>query len=146
VVLSALELVSGHLRRATERFSTTLEEGLPRVRGNAQRLEQVIVNLLLNACQSLPDRRCAIRVSSRSSGDGREVMVEVRDEGAGISPDVLGRLAEPFFTTRQSSGGTGLGLYVSRKIVEEHGGTLVLESEPGRGTKAVVTLPAGEPT
>ena len=72
-------------------------------------------------------------------------MVEVQDEGIGISPEDLGRLAEPFFTTRQSSGGTGLGLYVSRRIVEEHGGTLTLESEPGRGTRAVVCLPAGGP-
>jgi polar amino acid transport system substrate-binding protein len=143
VVLSAIELVSGHLRRATERFSTTLEEGLPCVRGNAQRLEQVIVNLLLNACQSLTDHRCAIRVSSRGAEAGRKVMVEVQDEGVGIAPEDLGRLAEPFFTTRRGSGGTGLGLYVSRRIVEEHGGTLTLESEPGCGTRAVVCLPAG---
>ncbi len=143
VVLSAIELVSGHLRRATERFSMALEEGLPCVRGNAQRLEQVIVNLLLNACQSLTDRRCVIRISSRSAEAGRKVMVEVQDEGIGIAPEHLGRVAEPFFTTRRSSGGTGLGLYVSRRIVEEHGGTLALESETGRGTRAVVCLPAG---
>ena len=70
-------------------------------------------------------------------------MVEVQDEGVGIAPEDLGRVAEPFFTTRRSSGGTGLGLYVSRRIVEEHGGTLALESETGRGTRAVVCLPAG---
>ena len=144
VVLGAVGLVSGHLHRATEQFSTALEDGLPRVWGNAQRLEQVIVNLLLNACQSLPDRQRAIRVSTRRAEVGRNVMLEVRDEGVGISPEDLGRLAEPFFTTRQSSGGTGLGLYVSRRIVEEHGGTLTLESQPGHGTTAVVSLPAGD--
>jgi signal transduction histidine kinase len=141
-VLSAIELVSGHLRRATERFSTALEEGLPCVRGNAQRLEQVIVNLILYACQSLTDRPCAIRVSSFSAGAGSKVMLEAQDEGTRIAPEDLDRVMEPFFTKRRISGGTGLGLYVSRRIVEEHRGTLELESEAGPGTRAVVCLSA----
>lgn len=70
-------------------------------------------------------------------------MVEVQDEGIGIAPEDLGKVAELFFTTRRNSGGTGLGLYVSRRIIEEHNGTLALESETGRGTRAVVYLPAG---
>jgi polar amino acid transport system substrate-binding protein len=142
VVKSAVDLVASHLRRATERFSVTVEENLPAVRGNAQRLEQVIVNLLLNACQAVTDRRRAIAVMGRLADGRAGVMVEVRDEGVGIPPDDLCRLAEPFFTTRRDAGGTGLGLYISRKIVEEHGGTLRIESTAGSGTRAILTLPA----
>jgi signal transduction histidine kinase/HAMP domain-containing protein len=142
VVRSAVELAASNLRRATERFSLQLSPDLPSVNGNPQRLEQVVINLLLNACQALPSRSRGISVATACAGDRRQVFVEVRDEGNGISADHLDRLGEPFLTTRRASGGTGLGLYVARTILAEHGGSLGFSSRPGKGTRATVTLPA----
>ena len=123
------------------RFEVDLAPGLPRVRGNAQRIEQVIVNLLLNACEALPDPGRAVRLSTRRDAARRAVVVEMRDEGVGIPPEHLPRLADPFFTTKRESGGTGLGLSVSAGIVKEHGGTLEFRSVPGAGTTASLVLP-----
>jgi PAS domain S-box-containing protein len=140
VIRASVDLVAGSIKRATDRFNLDLTESLPEVKGNSQRLEQVIINLLLNACQAISRRESGISVHSRLGGDGR-VMVEIRDEGAGIPAENLGKLAKPFFTTKRSIGGTGLGLYVSHAIVGEHGGLLDFSSKPGVGTVATISLP-----
>jgi polar amino acid transport system substrate-binding protein len=152
VVRAALRLVDPSIQKATHRFETSLAPGLPRVLGNAQRIEQVVVNLVLNACQALPSPDRAVRVTTRvGAGDdasprrGPWVQIVVEDEGVGIPADHLPRLADPFFTTKRDSGGTGLGLSVSAGIVKEHGGTLDFRSTPGAGTTVVLTLPAMEP-
>jgi polar amino acid transport system substrate-binding protein len=141
-VRNAVDLVGAYIRRATDHFTLKLHPGLPRTRGSAQRLEQVFINLILNSCQSLGGRDKAITVQSRPGGSGATVQVIVHDEGAGIPAEILPRVREAFFTTRQASGGTGLGLHVSQAIVTAHGGTLELTSTPGVGTTALVTLPA----
>jgi signal transduction histidine kinase len=141
-IRNAVDLVGAYIRRATDRFSLELHPGLPRTRGNAQRLEQVIINLILNACQSIGGRDKAIAVRSRPGETSATLRVIVCDEGAGIPAEILPRVREAFFTTRETSGGTGLGLYVSQAIVTAHGGTLELTSKPGVGTEATVTLPA----
>jgi polar amino acid transport system substrate-binding protein len=140
VARAALRLVGPAVRKATRRFETDLAAGLPRIRGNAQRIEQVIVNLLVNACEALPDPDR--RVSLRTRRDGANVVLEVRDEGVGIPAEHLSRIEEPFFTTKRERGGTGLGLSVSAGIVKEHGGSLVFTSAPGAGTTATLSLPA----
>jgi PAS domain S-box-containing protein len=140
-IRAAADLASSHIRLATERFSLELQPGLPAVRGNSRRLEQVIVNLLLNACQALPERSRSLSLRSSCSEDRSRIRIEVRDEGIGISNEDLDRLAEPFFTTKRAAGGSGLGLYVSRAIVAEHGGMLSFISRPGEGTVATISLP-----
>ncbi|MGA2615423.1 MAG: ATP-binding protein [Spirochaetia bacterium] len=139
---SAVDLVGAYIRRTTDHFTLELHSGLPRTRGSAQRLEQVFINLILNACQSLADREKAITVRSCPGATRATVRVIVSDEGGGISPEIMPRVREAFFTTREASGGTGLGLYVSEAIVSACGGTLDLVSQPGVGTQAIVTLPA----
>ncbi len=140
VVTAVVELAGHFVRGATRRFSVSLGQGLPPVRGDRVQLEQVVLNLLQNACQALPDREHGISVSTRYEG---EVLIEVADRGVGIAPADLARITEPFFTTRRDRGGTGLGLVVAQRIVAEHGGRLLFRSEPGRGTVATVALPAG---
>lgn len=142
VVRSAVELTGRQVRQATERFTLELEPDLPAVTGNAQRLEQVVINLILNACQALPDRGRAIAVRTAGARDRRQARLEVSDEGCGIPPEHLDRLQEPFFTTRRAAGGTGLGLFIVKTIVTEHGGTLDFSSQPGKGTRVTVSLPA----
>ncbi|ACG73309.1 histidine kinase [Anaeromyxobacter sp. K] len=141
VARTAARLVEALVKKSTERFEVALERGLPPVRGNPQRLEQVLVNLLVNACQALPDRSHGIRLRTFLDAGRGAVCVEVRDEGVGIDPQHLPRLTDPFFTTKRDHGGTGLGLAVSAGIVKEHGGTLEFESAPGQGTAARVVLP-----
>jgi PAS domain S-box-containing protein len=141
VVQAAVRLVAEPLRQATDRFEIHTVEGLPAIRGDAQRLEQVVVNLLLNACQALPDRERGIRVATFLDPGRSQVVLEVRDEGAGIAAEHLPHLTDPFFTTRREKGGTGLGLWICAAIVEEHGGTLSFRSRPGEGTVVALTLP-----
>jgi PAS domain S-box-containing protein len=141
VVQSALSLLSNMVRKATDRFSLDLEKNLPLVKGNFQRIEQVVINLVQNACQALPDRKKGIRVSTRWDEANRKVVLQVQDEGVGIPPENLPHITDPFFSTRHDSGGVGLGLAISSRIIKEQGGTLNFSSEPGIGTKAEVLLP-----
>ncbi len=142
-VASALELVSATIRKATQNMAVSLADDLPPVRGNAQRLQQVVINLVLNACQALPELAKGVRVSTRYDSDGERVVIEVADQGIGILAEHLGQVTSPFFTTKRAQGGTGLGLYVSQRIVDQHGGTLQFDSQPGSGTTATVRLPRG---
>lgn len=116
-------------------------EPTPPVKGSPNRLGQVVMNLLINALQALPDRpRGENLVALRLRRAGDIVRLEVEDNGSGIAPDVVGRVFDPFFTTK-AHGGTGLGLAISRQIVEEADGTISVESQVGRGTRFVVELP-----
>ena len=111
------------------------------VKGCAQQLEQVIVNLLLNSLQALPDKTKGIRVATSVKGETGMVEVRVIDEGMGIPPELMSRLSEPFFSTKHDSGGLGLGLSISSAIVLEHNGSLDFTSEVGKGTTARIAFP-----
>ncbi|MDI5919260.1 transporter substrate-binding domain-containing protein [Halomonas sp. LR5S13] len=140
-VQTAVRLVDNSIRKATDRFETRYADDLPDIQGNAQRIEQVVINLVLNACQALEGRGQGIYLTTRYlPGDGA-VALEVRDEGRGIDPESIHRLTDPFFTTRRECGGTGLGLSVSAGIVREHQGRLDFDSRPGEGTTVTLTLP-----
>jgi len=142
VAQTAVRLVERSLRTATDRFEASYAEQLPPVRGNRQRIEQVLVNLLLNACQALPDSSRGIFLTTFCDPAGLSVGLTLRDEGSGIAPEHLARLTDPFFTTKRESGGTGLGLSVSSGIVKEHGGSLNFDSMPGQGTIVTLLLPS----
>ncbi len=145
VVQAAVRLVHNTIKKTTDHFEVELGRDLPLVSGVKGRLEQVMINLLLNACQALTDRGRRISVSTSCSRRGKQVEVKIQDEGKGMSEDLMGRIFEPFVTTRREAGGTGLGLSVSDRIVKEHQGTLHFQSVPGRGTTATLVLPAVEP-
>jgi len=142
VVQTALRLVDPTTRKATAALRVEYAEKLPPVRGNSQRVEQVVVNLVLNACQALPDTGRGISIITRYNHSTQHVLLIVRDEGVGIAAEHLSRLTDPFFTTKRESGGTGLGLSVSDGIIKDHGGQLSFESTPGVGTTVTLALPA----
>ncbi len=144
VVDSALSLVSNLIKRSTRNFKLDLGRNLPRFTGNAQRIEQVVINLIMNACQALPDEKSGITVSTAYDPAREAVVLKVKDEGVGISQENLKRIFDPFFTTKRESGGTGLGLSISYRIVGDHGGAMEFISETGQGTEVIVTLPASE--
>ena len=141
VVQTSVRLVDHLIKKSTSHFRVDYAAALPPVRGNAQRIEQVVVNLVMNACQALPDQERGIALKTFHDRPGDAVVLEVRDEGTGIAPEHLPHLTDPFFTTKRESGGTGLGLSLSAAIVKEHRGSLTFQSPPGEGTLVRLTLP-----
>jgi len=129
------------LKKSTSYFKIKKPRKLPFIRGNQQQLEQVLINLITNACQSLEDISKKIIIEVIHDENEKRVCIVVSDEGRGISEENLKRVFEPFFTTKRDYGGSGLGLSITYNIVKSHGGDLLLESEIGRGTKAIVTFP-----
>ncbi|MBL7032825.1 MAG: PAS domain S-box protein [Candidatus Delongbacteria bacterium] len=141
VVKSALELLANQIGKSTTNFSVNYAEGLPQITGDYQRIEQVVINLVQNACQALDDNSAAVVVSTLLDPAERSVLLQVRDEGIGIPAEDLPRIRDPFFTTRRESGGTGLGLSISETIIKKHGGTLHFASQVGVGTTVTITFP-----
>jgi len=141
VVEAAVALTRSRIERSTNKFSIELGEGLPTIKGNFQRLEQVIINLLINSCEALRAKDQALTITTRHVPEARTLEAVIADEGAGIPKENLRRIRDPFFTTRREAGGSGLGLSISVSIVEGHGGELLVDSTPGKGTRVTVRLP-----
>jgi signal transduction histidine kinase len=141
IVRIAIAILNHEILRATHHFEVVYGKDIPPVMGSARQLEQVVINLLNNALQALRSSRESITVSTRHVPEMGDVEVTVADTGVGMSPEVLERIKEPFFSTRLDSGGLGLGVSICRSIVQEHKGTLEFESEVGKGTRAIVRLP-----
>jgi len=146
VIEQALALRANQLLLSGIEVERDFHPTLPPVSGDAQQLQQVFLNLLLNAEQAIASTGHPGRIVFRTApdDDGRGVRAQVIDDGPGIPPEVLPRVFEPFFTTKEVGAGTGLGLSVSYGIVSEHGGRLGVESEPGR-TAFTLELPASPP-
>ena len=140
VVEFAVSLLEGQIDRFTDSFSVEYGRDIPMFEGDFQEIEQVVINLINNACQAVSSRASGISVATVHH-DGH-VLVRVSDEGEGIPEQNLNKIMDPFFTTRGDEGGTGLGLSVSFGIVKQHGGSLEFDSTLGRGTTATILLPA----
>jgi polar amino acid transport system substrate-binding protein len=137
----ALRFVENKIQKSTNHFSTIYAPDLPLVSGNLHRIEQVILNLILNACQALRTPEESITLKTSFDRKKKMVVLEVIDQGEGIAAENLPRLMDPFFTTKRKLGGTGLGLSVSSGIVKEHHGVLEYKSKLGKGTTAILKLP-----
>ncbi len=116
-----------------------LANDLPDIEGDMNQLQQVLLNLSLNACEAMPTGGT---LNIRTRSEDRGVMVRLADTGCGIQPEHLERVFDPFFTTKPVGKGTGLGLSVSYGIVQQHGGTIEVDSQPGRGTAFILVFPA----
>ncbi|MBN1196376.1 MAG: HAMP domain-containing histidine kinase [Candidatus Aminicenantes bacterium] len=138
----AVAILDKKIRKCTNHFHFKLSRQLPPAKGNIHEIEQVFINIILNALQALPDKTCEVSVSSAFAKKNNEIMVTIKDQGRGMEPAVLDRIMEPFFTTRENSDGTGLGMYIAYAIVEKTGGNLEISSKPGMGTEVTVCLPA----
>lgn len=142
-VSKTVELVAHHLRTRRVAVAPEFDPGVPLIHADRQQLRQVFLNLFTNAADAMPaGGRLAPRVRPGVlAADRPAVVVEVADTGTGIPPELLGRVCEPFFTTKDEGKGTGLGLAICRRIVQQHHGTLEVESRPGEGTTVRITLP-----
>ncbi|MBW2695347.1 MAG: response regulator [Deltaproteobacteria bacterium] len=142
-VRSTAQLLSYGLDQSRARLEIEAEPGLPTITGDPAGINQVLLNLIKNAAESFGPPGGTIRVTLRRVDEGVEV--SVRDDGPGVSPRHLPVLFEPFFTTKPEGEGAGLGLSISRQIVDAHGGRLTLETEVGEGTCFVIWLPLEPP-
>lgn len=138
------DLLEGVLRIVAPQLRGRIEvetdfRDVPYVYGAPQELQQIFLNLILNASQAI-DERGTMKISTEHTGD--MVVVHVEDDGCGIGPEIRDRIFDPFFTTKVVGEGTGLGLGIAYGIVKNHGGDIIVESEPGRGTRFSVHLPA----
>jgi C4-dicarboxylate-specific signal transduction histidine kinase len=125
----------------THTFHLDLEQNLPILHGNTEHMLQVIFNLLMNALVSLPDRACAVVLSTSYNRTTDRVQMRVQDEGVGIPLNILPSILEPYFSAWSEEGCLGIGLTVADQIIRRHGGALVIDSEPGKGTSVLVSLP-----
>ena len=141
VIDRCLLLVRHQLELAGIQLQLNLATDLPRVPCDPAQIEQVFLALIMNAIDAMP-RGGNLWIETRLSDDETEIKIRVRDDGAGIAPDVLPQIFEPFLTTKETGRGVGLGLAISRGIVERHSGRIEVESELGRGTTFTVTLPS----
>jgi len=132
VVLQSLKLVDPMIKKTTRRFSVEYGQDLPLIKGNNQKLGQVVINLIQNACQALADCEKGIWITTDFDEPTGDIVIRVKDEGPGIPEDVLAHIMDPFFTTKRDMGGTGLGLAVSSNIIKEHNGKIQVSSWPGQ--------------
>lgn len=140
VAQDAMAIVEHQLEMNKVRLERNLADTLPSIHGNANQIQQVLINLMINAQQAMEGRAGTVTVSTQASG-GR-VHVVVRDNGPGIPGEIKAKIFEPFFTTKAVGKGTGLGLSVSYGIVKEHQGEIRVESRLDEGTTFLLTFPA----
>jgi C4-dicarboxylate-specific signal transduction histidine kinase len=145
VIRETLDFMRGELQKQHVVVRTALADALPSVPGDPIQLQQVLVNLILNGAEAMasvpePARRLDVR-SDRHEPDG--IIVAVRDQGAGLTAEMADRMFEAFFSTKPS--GLGMGLSISRSIIEAHGGRLWATPDGGRGATLQFTIPGDPP-
>ena len=144
IIEASTRLVHNEVHKRAD-IRLDLAEGLPAFTGNAQKIEQVLVNLLVNAGQAMRDDVRGL-ITVRTRVDGSDVIFEIEDNGVGMNDKTLKQIFDPFFTTKRAKGGTGLGLAIAYRIIEEHGGSVAVKSKYGAGTTFTVKIPAKPPT
>lgn len=142
VINDSLTIVGAQARKLVGSITVDLAEEIPPFYGHFQKLEQVVANLIINAAQAVSSKeKGALSIRSRYVKRLHAILIEVQDNGRGISPEDMAHIFDPFFTTNRNIGGTGLGLSVSYSLIQEHNGRVGVLSRPGLGTKFTVFLP-----
>lgn len=143
VIENTLALTERQMMKSNITVLRNLDFGLPPIWGNPSHLQQVFVNIAINACQAMSKTGGTLTVTTRLSGD--KAAVVFRDTGPGIPPENLHEIFEPFFTTKDETEGTGLGLAITRGIIHAHGGKIEAGGEPGKGAVFTIELPIAGP-
>jgi two-component system, NtrC family, sensor histidine kinase HydH len=133
---SVIQLAAHGIGRNTITLRTNVAEQLPLIEGDPELLKQMLLNLVMNAIQAMPDGG---EVAVSAFPEGTSLVIRVQDHGSGIPAELRDKIFDPFFTTKE--GGTGLGLPVAHRIVEQHGGILTAEPNPGPGMTFSARLP-----
>jgi two-component system, NtrC family, sensor kinase len=138
VIQETLSLLEHQMQKAGVQLKTDFDPGGPNIHGNAGKLQQVFLNLFLNARDAMPSGGT---LEVRTWREGKRARVEVADCGSGIAPENLHRIYDPFFTTKAIRKGTGLGLSVSYGIIQEHAGSIEVSNRPSGGARFLIDLP-----
>jgi signal transduction histidine kinase len=138
--MEILDLIKHQPNYEEMAIEATLTENIPAILADPSALRQVFMNLLINACHAIKDGG-SVEVGTNYSDVDQAIFIEVRDSGCGISPDVIDRIWDPFFTTKEVGKGIGLGLALSYNIVKRHGGEISVSSTVGDGSQFTVSLP-----
>ena len=141
IVQDSMVIMDHQLGINQVKLEKSLSEGLPSVLGNANQLQQVLMNLMINAQQAMEGKPGKVSISTQLSDSG-PVEIRVADNGPGMTEEVRAKIFEPFFTTKPAGKGTGLGLSVTYGIIKDHRGEIRVESEPGKGATFIITLPS----
>ncbi len=142
---NTLSIVRGQAKFHNVKFVIHMDDTLPYIKGDPSHLQQVFMNMIINAADAMDDRGTLTIATRKVASDGRSfVSIEFTDTGHGISEEHLGKLFEPFFTTKPVGKGTGLGLAVSYGIVKHHGGEIMVKSMVGKGTSFFIRFPVAE--
>ncbi len=141
IVNSACDLIRPQINKKTTLLDLKLTENIPPINGNSQQLEQVIINLVINALDSLSSTNQNVVIKTNHNKVTNHVEFHISDQGCGIQNKDLPFIFDPFFTTKLDDGGTGLGLAVSYNLIKAHGGTLTVKSQPDKGTNFLISLP-----
>ncbi len=138
IVEGVLSMVGQQFKKKQIRLNRNLDKTLPHCQMDSRRIQQVLVNLIMNGVQAV-ENRGKISISTRTKDN--HVLIEIEDDGPGISKEVLDKIFDPFFSTKGQSKGTGLGLSVSYGIIHEHNGEIKVQSTPGHGARFTVIIP-----
>jgi two-component system NtrC family sensor kinase len=141
VIDEALQVLHNQYKSMEVTIEKHYDPNLPTIQGNFSNLGQVLINIINNALQALPEGRGKLSLSTSCHQDTESIAVECRDDGIGMPPDILKDIFKPFFTTKEVGKGTGLGLYVSYEIIKKHEGEIRVSSELGKGTTFTIKLP-----
>ena len=145
VIESSLRLVHNQVKRIAN-VQLNLGEALPIIKGNIQKLEQVVVNMIINASHAIEERKgreMGTITISTFLRDNRSICLKIKDDGTGMTDEVRKKIFDPFFTTKKARQGTGLGLSIVYGIIEEHQGSIQVESWPDKGSEFTIMLPLG---
>lgn len=140
-VKNALRLAQTTLRKSKVKIELELAEDLPLMQGNLQSIEQIILNIMINAIQAIDHENGLIRIRSGFQKKDGRILIAISDNGSGISAAVADKLFLPFVTDKQEEGGTGLGLSVTYGLVQAHGGDISFETRGGKGTTFTISMP-----
>jgi signal transduction histidine kinase/CheY-like chemotaxis protein len=140
-VKNALRLAQTTLRKSRVQIELELAEDLPLMQGNLQSIEQIILNIIINAIQAIDHENGIIRIHSAFQKKDGRILIAISDNGCGISAAVADKLFLPFVTDKQEEGGTGLGLSVTYGLVQAHGGDISFETRQGKGTTFKISMP-----
>ena len=140
-VQNALRLARSTLKKSKVTIETDLADDLPLIKGHLQSIEQVVLNLVINAYEAISHNQGKIRISSWFAEKEKNVVLLVEDNGCGMQPEIREKIFDPFFTEKQAQGGTGLGLSVSYSLIKSHEGDITCQSTPEKGSAFEIRLP-----
>ncbi|MCP4605745.1 MAG: transporter substrate-binding domain-containing protein [Proteobacteria bacterium] len=146
VVDQVMVLVGKQVSKTVKHIDLKIEDNLPLVSMNTGKIEQMLINLIINAGHAADKKNSKIHILAKPKpGDKSKIQIEVADNGSGIPVEAIDKIFDPFFTTKGREAGTGLGLAISQKIIQDHGGSILVKSVEGDGTQFFIELPINDP-